>query len=210
MSATHSRLGPVAPKLRSNRIRRGPHCAIPRRGGDPLAPAHPVDACRIHQPRHPLAPDVHSLCCHLGVNARSTISCARPLVNRLNAQAGSLSARARADPSWAGQLQIRRRTSASLCLSVSPDIANAVSTGVRRYRVVLSPGQQLEEAVVTPLRNAPSLPLSPTHAVLIWQAQNFGPPRQRSKPNMVAAAIELREAAAVAELCGVHPPMVFA
>src|SRR5208282_2318458 len=70
-----------------DQVWRGPRGAIPGRGGDPLAAAHPINARRLHQPRDPLAPELHSRRRQLGVNARCAVGPARPFMDRLDAQA---------------------------------------------------------------------------------------------------------------------------
>ena len=72
MSATHNRFGPGATKLRSTRWAPDAQ-AITHRGGYPLAPAHADQACRAHQPRHPLAPHLDAFSLEFGVDARRAL-----------------------------------------------------------------------------------------------------------------------------------------
>jgi hypothetical protein len=80
-----------------DQIRRWTCIAIADRGGHPLAPAHADQACRAHQPRHPLAPHLNALSFEFGVDAWRAVGTTRVLVNRSHPRLGSASARARAD-----------------------------------------------------------------------------------------------------------------
>src|SRR5436190_18327401 len=72
MSATHSRFGLSAVKLRS--------AAALHRGGDELASAHPDKTCRRHQPSDPLATNANAFGRKIDMNARRAIDAARSRV----------------------------------------------------------------------------------------------------------------------------------
>ncbi len=81
MSAIHNRFGPGAVKLRFTRSGAG-RAWRSRTVVVPLAPAHADQACRPHQPRHPLAPHFDAFSLEFGVDARCAVGPARSLMNR--------------------------------------------------------------------------------------------------------------------------------
>src|ERR1700722_13220703 len=83
MSATHSRSGASAVKLRSTRSRRLP-ATILDRGGDEPASAHTGETGLRHQSRHPLASYISTLGRELGVNARRAVGPARARMRYLD------------------------------------------------------------------------------------------------------------------------------